>query len=633
VVLPPLVVVPIVFAVLAVVVPVIVAFAVLSSVPVLSMVLGVSAVLGFALVVAVVRRGLGGQGKQEQDQQGPQASAHGQQGIPRRAKVVPLWAAQTDTARQSLYKPGPGVGVALRLYNVRTRAKEPFTPRDPGRVGVYVCGLTVYDHAHIGHARTAVSFEILRRWLERRYPGKVRYVQNVTDVDDKIVARAKERSIAEGRDVSPREHAAEWDRTCAEQMARLGVRPPDEAPHVTQSIPGIVRFIEGILGNGFAYATAQGNVYFDVPKYQAHAETAFPGSGYGSLSNRDYREMAAGTRKDVESDKRHPADFALWKAAGEGEHADANWESPWGRGRPGWHIECSHMATEALGEQIDLHGGGQDLIFPHHENEVAQSQAKTGKAPFVNVWMHAGFLNVEGEKMSKSLHNFITLQQALDELEAQGNPPAALRLYYVQTHYRSKIDYSRKGLAEAATALRRLEHTRGQLAMAAATGSGIGCADVDVPLAEAAARLRRDIDAAMDDDLHTPGALAALFSFQREANRVLDGQTPDQRLGKAAAAGALHAYEEAGRSLTLFDAPATRASAVLPNALRNAAQDLGIDLGDAHTDAHAMVRIVDARAAARAGKDWARSDAIRDAAKAAGYLIEDTPAGQRWRRL
>ncbi|HUR25828.1 MAG TPA: cysteine--tRNA ligase [Candidatus Thermoplasmatota archaeon] len=517
--------------------------------------------------------------------------------------------------------------MALRLYNVRTRAKEPFAPRDPRRVGLYLCGLTVYDHAHIGHARTAVSFEIARRWLERTYPGAVRFVQNVTDVDDKIIARAKQAGV------SPREHAATWDRICAEQMARLGVRPPDEAPHVTRSIPGIVQFIQAIVANGFAYATPEGSVYFDVPKYQAHAETAFPGMGYGSLSNRDYREMAAGTRKEVESDKRHPADFALWKGASPGDHPDSNWTSPWGVGRPGWHIECSHMATASLGDQIDLHGGGQDLLFPHHENEVAQSQAKTGKAPFVNVWMHAGFLNVEGEKMSKSLDNFITLKDALDELAGQGLTAEVLRLYYVQTHYRSKIDYSRAGLVETAKALDRLHRTRQALAARALAAAGAEPSPgPDEALRDAARRMVAAVAAAMDDDLHTPGALAALFDFQREANRLLDAPGPGQTPGSGACIAALTAFEGSGRILTLFEQPLGRAAAV-PPALLEAASGLGIALDGAHTDAHAMVRFLDARAAARAAKDWTRGDAIRDAAKVAGYLVEDTPNGQRWRRL
>jgi cysteinyl-tRNA synthetase len=509
--------------------------------------------------------------------------------------------------------------MGLQLHNVRTRRKEPFTPLHPGRVGVYVCGLTVYDHMHIGHARTAVSFEVVRRWLEHRHPGQVKWVQNVTDVDDKIIARAKERGV------SPRAHAAEWDARCQAQVQRLGVRPPDEAPHVTQSIPGIVAFVQRILDAGLAYATKDGNVYFDVPGYQERALADFPLCGYGSLSNRDYREMAAGTRKEVESDKRHPADFALWKCADPGDHADANWPSPWGNGRPGWHIECSLMATRSLGDQVDIHGGGQDLIFPHHENEIAQSQAATGKAPFANVWMHSGFLNVEGEKMSKSLGNFIPLEAALDDLQAAGTDPAALRLYFVQTHYRSKIDYSRKGLDEAVKALDRLERVRRVLHAAAGAGAPPHAA-LDAALRAATSRLQEQVSAALDDDLHTPGALAAIFDFQREANKALDA--PD-RVGSAAAAQALAMLERCGGFLTLFDRPVGQA-APMPQALVVAAGDVGVALDGAATEADAMERLLQARAEARKAKDWKRSDAIRDAAKAAGYLIEDAAGGQRW---
>jgi cysteinyl-tRNA synthetase len=521
--------------------------------------------------------------------------------------------------------------VALQAYNVRTRRKEPFAPLHPDRVTVYVCGLTVYDHVHIGHARTAVSFEVIRRWLEHRHPGRLRFVQNVTDVDDKIIQRAKEQGV------SPREHAALWDRRCAEQVARLGVRPPDEAPHVTQSIPDIVRFIEGIVRNGFAYPTPEGSVYFDVPRYQAHAEAAFPSCGYGSLSNRDYREMAAGTRKQVESDKRHPADFALWKAADPDDHPDANWESPWGKGRPGWHIECSLMSTRALGDRIDIHGGGQDLIFPHHENEIAQSQAKTGKAPFVNCWLHTGFLNVEGEKMSKSLNNFITLKDALDGLEAKGQAPEVLRFYFLQTHYRSKIDFQQKGLEEAAKAVERLERTRHLLTDRAQTES-LGCADMDIPIAKIAARLEADFGAAMDDDFHTPGALAALFDFQREANRLIDAQTPTSPLGSGAARQAVGAMERCGHALTLFDRPARSDHPFFSESNASAAlQALVMDLlGEDpanKTEQDLRLRVEKARAAARNAKDWKRSDEIRDRLKQAGYLLEDTPNGQRWSRL
>ncbi len=487
--------------------------------------------------------------------------------------------------------------MALRLWNVRTRQKEEFTPFNPDCVSIYVCGLTVYDHMHIGHARTAVSFEVIRRWLEHRFPA-VKFVQNVTDVDDKIIARAVELGV------SPLEHAATWDAECRAQSERLGVRAPDEAPHATTSMPGIIAFVAAIVDKGFAYATEAGNVYFDVPGYDAHAQREFPEHGYGTLSRRDYREMAAGTRKDVESDKRHPADFALWKAAKPDEPADAQWDSPWGKGRPGWHIECSHMCTDSLGaDQVDIHGGGQDLIFPHHENEIAQSQAKTGAAPFVNIWMHAGFLNVEGTKMSKSLGNFITLKDALDELEAAGTDPAALRFYFVQTHYRSKIDFSRKGLAEAVSAVERLERTRRRLAEVAGSGA-IGCADVDPVLGEQANGLRTAFAAAMDDDIHTPGGVAALFDFVRNANGALDGPA-DKPLGAAAAQEALDALEWCGAMLTLFDRPVA-ASSGAPAELLAKLQE---------------------REDARASKDWGRADGLRDEIAAAGWRIQDTPSG------
>jgi cysteinyl-tRNA synthetase len=529
-----------------------------------------------------------------------------------------------------------GAVVALQVYNVRTRRKEPFVPLHAGGpVGLYVCGLTVYDHAHIGHARTYVAFDVIRGWLEHRF-GRVHHVQNVTDVDDKIIARAAELGQ------SPRFLAEHWDGICRRMMKRLGIRVPDaeDSPHVTQSIPDIIAFVQDILRNGFAYATPEGNVYFDVPKYDAHAAGHFKDDegrrcGYGTLSNRDFREMAAGTRKEVEGDKRHPADFALWKCADPGDHEDANWDSPWGRGRPGWHIECSLMSTRALGDQFDIHGGGQDLIFPHHENEIAQSQAKTGKAPFVRYWLHSGFLNVEGEKMSKSLGNFITLQSALEELDAKhgdGVGADVLRFYFIQTHYRSKIDYQHKGLDEAAKSLASLRKTLDFLGAAAAKPR-IGCAEMDVPMAKASEHLRSRFDAAMDDDFHTPGALAALFDFQREANRLLDTQGPTRPLGSAAASDAAAAMASCCKALMILpERPATGAGSA-PAALQAAAAQLGIELEASASEASLMAKLIEAREAARAAKDWARSDAIRSAAKAAGYLIEDASGGQRWRKL
>ena len=509
----------------------------------------------------------------------------------------------------------------LHVYNVRTRQKEGFRPREAGKVGLYLCGLTVYDHVHLGHARTAVSFEIVRRWLERTYEG-LRFVQNVTDVEDKIMARAAELGV------SPREHAAKWDRTAREVMDRLGVRPPDEAPHVTGSIPDIVVFIEEIVQNGFAYVTDKGNVYFDVPKYDDWAGKRFPAHRYGCLSNRDYRQMAAGTRKDVEADKRHPADFALWKAAGEGDHPDASWPSPWSTGRPGWHIECSVMSTRALGDRIDIHGGGQDLVFPHHENEIAQSQAKTGQAPFVDVWMHTGFLNVEGQKMSKSLGNFIVLQEFLDEMEADGLGPEVLRFYFAQTHYRSKIDFSRNGLREAAKALERLHRTRRLLAEAVARGGEAGEARADGEVHRAAQALAEAFDDAMDDDFHTPNAIAALFAFARGVNPHAEPGA----VGAMAAQAALDVFEDRAQVLSLFEASAApRPSAAVPPVLSSALGELGLEVDGADED-QAMAAALKARQEARKAKDWGQADRIRDRLAEAGYTIEDTSQGPRWRR-
>ncbi len=503
--------------------------------------------------------------------------------------------------------------MALKVYNVRTRDKELFTPIEPGKVGFYLCGLTVYDHMHIGHARTAVSFEVVRRWLEHHYDD-VTFSQNVTDVDDKIIARAEELGV------SPLEHAATWDAECRHQTDRLGVRAPDAAPHATTSMDGIIQYIQAIIERGFAYATDSGNVYFDVPKYDEYAQKEFPEMGYGTLSRRDFREMAAGTRKEVESDKQHPADFALWKAAKPSEPADSQWSSPWGSGRPGWHIECSHMSTDTLGaDQIDFHGGGQDLIFPHHENEIAQTQAKTGKAPFVNVWMHTGFLNVEGVKMSKSLGNFITLKEMLDELEEKGEGPEPLRFYFIQTHYRSKIDFSRKGLDEAIQASKRLRRTREDL-FRASHGDGTAPAEA---LVEATQALRTSFAAAMDDDFHTPTALAALFTFQKVANSALEAGDLDA----AAAMDGLAAFEEAGQILTLF--ADTLGGAEVDAAIVPLLDSLGIDARDEEA---AMEAIIEKRAEARAAKDWGTADQIRDGVAAAGYAIEDGKAGTRWRR-
>lgn len=451
---------------------------------------------------------------------------------------------------------------------------------------MYVCGLTVYDHAHLGHARAYVSFEIIRRWLERTY--EVTYVQNVTDVEDKIINRAAELGV------SPREHSAKWDQIAHDALRRLGVRDPDHFPHVTTHIGPIISYIQTIIKNGHAYTTDEGNVYFDVPSYASQADAAHDADGYGCLSRRDYKEMAAGVRKDVQDDKRHPADFALWKAADADQHPDANWDSPWGRGRPGWHIECSVMATKILGHGFDIHGGGQDLIFPHHENEIAQAQAHAGEAPFVHTWMHAGFLNVDGVKMSKSLGNFIVLTDLLDEMAADGIDPSVLRFYFAQTQYRSKIDFSKKGLAECQVAVERLERTRKRLAIAA-----VEATDSEANLSEAIVELATSFTAAMDDDVHTPGALAALFAFQKSARSALDAGLKGEP-----AKAALEAFESWGQFVTLFASPV---------ALDEVPESVTALLAE--------------RAKARDAKDWAESDRLRDAILAEGWKVVDGPSG------
>src|SRR5687767_13766688 len=288
----------------------------------------------------------------------------------------------------------------LVLYNTLTRKKEPFKPLRAPHVGMYVCGLTVYDYAHIGHARTAVAFETIRRWLEHR-GYEVTFVQNVTDVDDKIIDRAKELKV------DPQAHAAKWTDVCNADMAHLGVSPPDVQPKVTEHMPHIIELIKVLEKNGFAYKTKDGSVYYRVAKK----------SDYGKLSNRSPEELKAGARVEPAEGKENPSDFALWKSSKPGE--SPQWASPWGPGRPGWHIECSAMSRTYLGDQFDIHGGGLDLVFPHHENEVAQSEGATGKKPFAKYWFHSGFPTVNGEKMSKSLKNFITIQDMLKQADPE----------------------------------------------------------------------------------------------------------------------------------------------------------------------------------------------------------------------
>ena len=464
--------------------------------------------------------------------------------------------------------------MTLRIYNTATRRKEDFIPREPGKVALYVCGPTVYNYIHIGNARTFLSFDAIRRYL--RWRGfEVTFVQNITDIDDKIINRAAE----EGKTAA--EVAAFYTKAFIDEMHALGVEDPTIRPRATESIADMIALIGRLIERGHAYESA-GDVYFAVRSY----------AGYGQLSGRDIDELQSGARIEVDPRKRDPLDFTLWKAAKPGE---PQWDSPWGPGRPGWHTECSAMSERDLGLPVDIHGGGGDLIFPHHENERAQAEAATGTT-FVNYWMHGGMLNVNEEKMSKSLGNFLLLHDVLQHYE-----PAVLRLLMLQTHYRSPLDFSDARLDEAKAALERLRGFVSGLAWRAGPES----ASVESAATQTA---RTKFSAEMDDDFNTAGALAAIFELMRATNVWLDTHQAELTDEERA--------QLAGVAQTMTELLGV----------------LGIELaageGGAAADEQAH-RLLEQRTEARASKDWARADALRDELDALGYGIEDTPQGPR----
>ncbi|WP_170294367.1 cysteine--tRNA ligase [Heliomicrobium gestii] len=478
----------------------------------------------------------------------------------------------------------------MRLYNTLSREKETFVPHKAGRVGMYVCGPTTYDYIHLGNARPLVVFDTVRRYLE--YVGyEVAYVQNFTDIDDKIINRAKE--IGE----DPIAMAARFVEEYHRDAKALNVRPATVHPKVSNHMAEIIAMIRGLEEKGHAYAM-DGDVYFSIPSFK----------DYGKLSGRSLEDLQAGARVDVNERKRHPMDFALWKGAKPGE---PSWGSPWGQGRPGWHIECSAMSRKYLGDTFDIHGGGQDLIFPHHENEVAQSEACTGVAPMARYWLHNGFITVNQEKMSKSLGNFFTLREILKKF-----PGDVIRFYLLSTHYRSPIDFDDGKLEAAQKGLQRLRTSRRLLAETLGDG---GKADTARPpelrekLAEQWLALKNGFREAMDDDFNTALALSMLFDLAREVNTFLHGAyglTPEDRT----------LLQQVGEG---FD---------------ELAGVLGVDLaeGAAAADDGAvdglMNLLIGIRAEARKKKDWAMADRIRDGLKELGIVIEDTPQGARWKK-
>jgi cysteinyl-tRNA synthetase len=483
--------------------------------------------------------------------------------------------------------------VGLRIYNTLTRQKEPFAPLVPGHVSMYVCGITPYDLSHIGHARSALVFDVVVRYLEyARY--RVTFVKNYTDVDDKIIARANQLKVPT-RELTERHiQAYEAD------MGKLALRPPSVAPRATDHVPEMVALIERLVASGVAYVV-DGDVYFEVLRFPA----------YGRLSGKNLDELLAGARVDVNERKRDPRDFALWKTA---KPDEPSWPSPWGPGRPGWHIECSAMAMKYLGETLDLHGGGEDLIFPHHSCEIAQSEAATGK-PFSRFWLHNGFVNLGSEKMSKSLGNTLTIEALLKR-----HDPEALRLYLLQTHYRNPVEFSEEGVAGMRRPLERFRELGDAFReLVDEAGRRVPTDDAepesDGPLRSAVAAHRERFEAAMDDDFNTPQAIGAL-------NQLATTLAEEQKRVRAGARGG-HGFAE-GVSVLI---------------------DLGQVLGLSMTgresqraqvfepDQRARIdALVKERDEARRRRDWARADSLRAELDALGVALEDAPTGTKWKR-
>jgi cysteinyl-tRNA synthetase len=468
----------------------------------------------------------------------------------------------------------------LTLHNTLTRKKEVFQPITPGQVRMYVCGMTVYDYCHLGHARVLVVFDMVTRWL-RSAGYQVTYVRNITDIDDKIIKRARDNGEP---------FAALTERFIAamhEDSAALGVLPPDHEPRATEYVGNMLNMIQTLIERGHAYAAANGDVYYAVQSF----------ADYGHLSGKSLDDLRAGERVEVDPYKRDPMDFVLWKSAKPDEPA---WPSPWGAGRPGWHIECSAMGSDLLGKHFDIHGGGQDLQFPHHENEIAQSEG-AHDCKFVNYWLHNGFVRVDDEKMSKSLGNFFTIREVLEKYDAE-----VVRFFILRAHYRSPLNYSDQHLDDAKAALTRL-----YTALRGVDLGGLEAAPLEMDWRNPhAARFQ----AAMDDDFNTPEALAVLFDLAAEANRL-------RVTDISAARSTLSLLKSLAGILGLLQRQ--------PEQFMQAG--LAEDAADGY-DAGRIEALIEARLAARKTRDFKLSDAIRDELKAVGVILEDGPHGTLWRR-
>lgn len=467
----------------------------------------------------------------------------------------------------------------LKIYNTLTRKKELFESREPGKIGMYVCGMTVYDYCHIGHARVMVVFDTVARYF--RYGGyTLTYVRNITDIDDKIIQRANEN----GENIKTL--TERFIEAMHEDERALSVLPVDIEPKATGSIPDIIAMIERLISQGLAYVGGNGDVFYHVAKFE----------NYGQLSGKNLADLQAGERVDVDMAKQNPLDFVLWKMAKSNEPA---WDSPWGMGRPGWHIECSAMSTCCLGNHFDIHGGGMDLQFPHHENEIAQSEGATGEK-FVNYWMHNGFVRVDNEKMSKSLGNFFTVREVLKQYK-----PEVVRFFILSSHYRSPLNYSDESLNDAKAALTRLYTALRNVAV------------LDTPVQD---DYKSRFEQAMDDDFNTPVALSVLFDAARELNKIKEVEPEKASIVATtlkALAGLLGLLQDDSDSFLKGGATETLAN-----------DEGGLQSADEHIEQQIQARIE-----AKKAKNWALADQIRDELKERNVILEDSPDGTtRWRR-
>jgi len=485
--------------------------------------------------------------------------------------------------------------VPIQIYNTRTGEKTELKPLKDNHVRMYVCGITAYDYCHIGHARSALAFDMIFRYLQ--YRGyRVTYVRNFTDIDDKIINRAQEQGT------STEELSERFIRMFHEDMEELGVAAPTVEPKATEHVQEIIDMIAGLIAKGIAYQV-DGDVYYAVEKFK----------DYGILSKRSLDDMQAGARIEVNEKKRNPMDFALWKSSKPGE---PTWDSPWGPGRPGWHIECSAMSRKYLGDSFDIHGGGKDLIFPHHENEIAQSMGATG-SPFVNIWVHHGFVTIRDEKMSKSLGNFLTIRDVLERFSPEG-----LRLFVFSTHYRSPLNYSEAAIQDAEAGLERLYECLAEIARLPESGSRTKKSVISRKDAAKLDSLEERFQKVMDNDFNTAQAIAHIFDAVKVLNKIVRAlpEVPRQDDLDLLRSTGTKIRQLAGIMGLLSEDPVEHTQAMQAKLLKK------IDL-----DNEAIEKLILERSVARQNKDWAKGDAIRDELLAMGVELKDGPEGTSWK--